>query len=128
MDVRETLVKLFSGAKLNMDRDSGQLADLFITELRKRGIILADANDVVDPPDEHLRMMKEMRKLINDAMRDKDCAARDLASLSRRAIEIQRDITTMEERIRQEAKQRGNTKRNGKPSAASDTKFDAADL
>lgn len=127
MDVRETLVKLFGTVKLNLERSSEQLADTLLIELRKRGIAVVDSFDVIDPPDEHLRMMKKMRKLIDEAMSDKDCAARDLASLSRRAIEIQRDISTMEERIRQESKQRGRTKRTSEAST-DDAKFDPANI
>jgi hypothetical protein len=130
MDVRETLVKLFGTVKLNLERSSEQLADTLLIELRKRGIAVVDSFDVIDPPDEHLRMMKKMRKLIDEAMSDKDCAARDLASLSRRAIEIQRDISTMEERIRQENHRSGRTKRTSesKTTSAGDDKFDPANV
>jgi hypothetical protein len=123
-------VKLFGTVKMSRDRSSEQLADTLLIELNRRGVAVVDAFDVIDPPDEHLRVMKRMRKRIDEAMGDKDCAARDLASLSRRAIEIQRDITTMEERIRQENRTRGRTKRTSETKAAStgDAEFDPASV
>lgn len=127
-DIRKDLAAIFGRAKMDpTTHSSDQLAGTLLAELGKRGIAIVDQDEVIDPPDEHLSTMKRMKRRINEAINDPDCAARDLASLSRRLIEIQRDITTMEERIRQENKQRGRTSRSNE-TTSHDAEFDPANI
>ena len=125
IDVRKEVERALS--KLTITADS-LVIDKLLLELTKRGISIVPTEDVIDPPDEHLRSMKKMRKRLDEAIEDEGCAPRDLASLSRRYIEVQRDISTMEEQIRQENQRSGRNNRNGKAKAKVGEKFDAADV
>lgn len=75
------------------------LAGAIALGLDKRGYVIAESGDVIEPPDEALRVLKEMRSAIREAI-DSGVHARDLASLSRRLTEVVRDISTIEERHR----------------------------
>lgn len=53
---------------------------------------------------DHLALLKAMRKRLAQAVADPNCPARDLAALSRRLQELDREIVEIEsERARQEA-------------------------
>lgn len=63
-------------------------------------------------------MLVAMRKRIAEAIASPDCSTRDLASLSKRLMEIQRDIEAIDAREEQEASENAaNTP---------DSEFDAA--
>lgn len=63
-------------------------------------------------------MLVAMRKRISDAIASPDCSTRDLASLSKRLMEIQRDIEAHDAREEQEASENA--------AEVPDEKFDAA--
>lgn len=58
--------------------------------------------------DDHLALLRSMRKRIADAVSDPDTAPRDLASLTRRLQDVSREATTLEEKQRQEGKGKTN--------------------
>lgn len=57
--------------------------------------------------DDHLALLRSMRRRIAEAVNNPDCPARDLASLSRRLQDVSREVTTLEEKERQEGKKKG---------------------
>lgn len=92
------------------------LADAIIAGLERRGYVIASEEDIVDPPDEHLRTLKYMRKTVRDTIESID-SARDISSLTKRLGDISKEIIAVEERIRVDAKSatkaRTRTKTNG---------------
>lgn len=59
---------------------------------------------------DHLAMMRTALKRVHDAVVDPDCSARDLAALTNRLQQFSAEVTTMEEKQRQEEKiNRGST-------------------
>lgn len=87
------------------------LANAAVDGLERLGLIIADVGDVIEPPDEHLRTLKTIRKTIRSAI-ESDPSDRDLASLSRRLQDVSKEVTVLEERHRTENKERG-TSNNG---------------
>lgn len=86
---------------------SAALADAIIAGLDRRGLVIASHTDVIDPPDEHLTVLKQIRKTIQDAL-DEGVAARDLASLTRRQQDVSREVSALEERNRADNKSKVN--------------------
>lgn len=104
--IRKAVDKLVkSDAKL-----AARIANEVFTELDNNGWLTTD-ND-------HLAMMRATLTRIHNAVTDPDCSTRDLASLTRRLQEFSREVTTLEERQRQE-KSSGGNKNTGKANGAS---------
>lgn len=79
-----------------------RIANEVFTELDTGGWLTTD-ND-------HLAMMRTALRRIHDAVSDPDCSARDLAALTNRLQQFSQEVTTMEEKQKQEGKiSRGNT-------------------
>lgn len=91
------------------------LVDTMIEGLRRRGIAVVDEGDVIGQPDEHLQTLKDIRRVLRDAVNDTE-SKRDLASLTRRLQDVSREVITIEERHRAEKAQRGRTNTNGSTS------------
>lgn len=62
---------------------------------------------------DHLAMMRVALKRIADAVSDPDCTARDLAALTNRLQQFSAEVTTMEEKQRQEGRIHRGSTRNG---------------
>jgi len=120
---RETLADIIFGTRTrNMDlATSAALASAIITGLDRRGKVIADVSDVIEPPDEHLQMLKKLRNRIMRDIESEDTAPRDLAALTNRMQALSKEIGGIEDRVRAENKVRG-AKSNGK----SDTRTTAA--
>ena len=85
---------------------SKALSDAIFDGLERRGYVIAEAEDVVDPPDEHLRTLKYIRKCVRDTI-DNSESARDISSLTKRLGDISKEIMGVEERNRADAKSSG---------------------
>lgn len=83
------------------------LSDAIFDGLERRGYLIAEAADVVDPPDEHLRTLKYIRGKVKDNLENID-SARDMASLTKRLSDISKEIVAVEERVRADAKSTGS--------------------
>lgn len=112
---RETLAEvIFHTKSANLDKtQSAALADAITAGLARRGWVVAEVYDVIEPPDEHLRTLKSMRRVIAEAVNSGETAARDLASLTRRLQDVSREVTTIEERHRGEKKGKPTNGNNG---------------
>lgn len=79
-----------------------RIANAVHTALETEGWLTTD-ND-------HLAMMRVALKRIADAVSDPECTARDLAALTNRLQQFSAEVTTMEEKQRQEGRiHRGST-------------------
>ncbi len=87
---------------------SEALADAIVNALDRRGMVIAEMGDVIEPPDEHLRTMKDIRKAVRDAINNEP-SGRDLAALSRRLQDVSKEVTILEERHRTEKSERGKS-------------------
>lgn len=65
-----------------------------------------EINSVADAAEHGTRIdeLRQMRKVIARALDNENTAARDLASLSKRQIEISREIDSLERQAKEEAK------------------------
>lgn len=117
-DAREELTSVIAACKARISKlpeghDRG-LADAIVDGLDRRGLVIAELADVIDPPDEHLRMLKLIRGKIRAAVDDEEkTPARDLASLTRRLQDVSREISGIEERLRADSKSKKGTRTNG---------------
>lgn len=79
--------------------------------------------------DDHLALLRTIRKRIGTAVSAEETPARDLASLSRRLQDVSREIATLEEKERQETKGSSGGKSTGSASAtAADAPLDSSQL
>lgn len=115
---REVLAQILLATKTkNIDTAmSVALANAIVDGLERRGLVIAELGDVIEPPDEHLRTLKDMRRVIRDAINNEP-SGRDLASLSRRLQDVSKEITVLEERHRTEKTERGKNNGNATGSA-----------
>lgn len=81
-------------------KQATKIANAVFNELDTGGWLTTD-ND-------HLAMMRKVLHRISDEVNDPDCSARDLAALTNRLQQFSRDVTTMEEKQRQEGRIKGN--------------------
>lgn len=117
---RETLAEVIRKTKtgaLNTVEGCSALADAIISGLERRDLLIAEAADVMDPPDEHMRLLKRMRTRIMRDVDDDETSSRDLAALTNRMQTLSKEIFSLEERQRAENKSSGG-KRNGSTSRA----------
>lgn len=109
-DPRAELANVINACKSKfLDLPEGHdraLADAIVDGLDRRGMVIADMGDVIEPPDEHLRTLKSIRKVVREAV-ENSSSGRDLASLSRRLQDVSKEITILEERHRTEKSERG---------------------
>jgi hypothetical protein len=62
---------------------------------------------------DHLAMLRATLQVIHTATMNPDTPARELSPLTRRLQDLSREVTTLEERQRQERGERGNSGRTG---------------
>ena len=91
---------------------SKALSDAIFDGLERRGYVIAEAEDVVDPPDEHLRTLKYIRKSVKEILDNSD-SARDISSLTKRLGDVAKEIVAVEERVRVDAKSKGTRSSTG---------------
>jgi hypothetical protein len=112
-DPRTVLTNVIKACKVKfLDLPEGHdraLADAIADGLERRGLVIAEMSDVIEPPDEHLRTLKNIRRIVNDAVVNGETPARDLASLTRRLQDVSREVTTIEERHRGEKLERSRS-------------------
>lgn len=114
MDARAELTDVIVKCKTKLV-DQGHeraLADAIVDALDRRGIVLAELADVFDPPDEHLRLLKKLRRIVTEKL-DGDPSARDLSSLSRQLQQVSAAVVACEERQRADNKSKKGTRTNG---------------
>lgn len=112
MDARAELAEVIVKCKTKLI-DQGHeraLADAIVDGLDRKGIVLAELADVFDPPDEHLRTMKNIRRIIADAL-NAEPSGRDMASLSRQLQQISKEVVAVEERRRADNKSEQGTRK-----------------
>jgi hypothetical protein len=111
-DPRTELANVINACKAKfLDLPEGHdraLADAIVDGLDRRGLVIAEMGDVIEPPDEHLRTLKSIRKIVREAI-ENDPSGRDLASLSRRLQDVSKEVTVLEERHRTEKAERGKS-------------------
>lgn len=80
--------------------------------------------------DDHLALLRTIRKRIATAVSNEETPARDLASLSRRLQDVSREIATLEEKERQEKKgsSDGGKANGGSGTTSTDTAFDGTNF
>lgn len=105
MDARAELTDVIVKCKTKVVDEGHEraLADAIVDGLDRKGIVLAELADVFDPPDEHLRTMKNIRRIITEAL-NSDPSGRDMASLSRQLQQISKEVVAVEERRRADNK------------------------
>lgn len=85
------------------------LVDATMAGARKRGIAIVSEDDVLGYPDEHLKTLKNIRRILLDAIEDTE-SKRDLSSLTKRLSDVSKEVVTIEERHRAEKAERGGSK------------------
>ena len=121
---RDTLIDVILNTKTaDVDKVTAiALAAAIVTGLDRRGMVVAEVSDVIEPPDEHLQMLKKLRNRIMRDIESEDTAPRDLAALTNRMQALSKEIGGIEDRVRAENKVRGaksNGKSSDRPTAAS---------
>lgn len=85
----------------------------------------AELGGWVTTNDEHLALMRTIRKRLSDAIADPECPARDLAALTNRMQAVSKEVTMLEEKERQE----GRGKTNGSTTAGTaDSALDTSQI
>ena len=118
-EILKHLTEVIVKAKTKLDKaEAAALASAIVEGLRRRAVAIVDEDEILDRPDEHLQTLKSMRRIIRDALNSGETPARDLASLSRRLQDVSREVTTIEERHRDEKAERGGRAKNGSKAGA----------
>lgn len=116
-EVLENLEKLFP----NDRKLAVKIANSVINVLDEGGWLTTD--------DDHLALLRQMKRRIAKAVAAEETPARDLASLTRRLQDISREVSTLEEKERQEKKgSKGDKSDSSGRTPAGDTPFDGSQL
>lgn len=108
---REVLTDIIfhASTKLAGAGEEEALADAIVDALDRRGMVIAEVGDVIDPPDEHMRLLKRMRTRILQDIENSETSSRDLAALTNRMQSLSKEINSIEERQRADNKSKENT-------------------
>jgi len=99
-----------------------------IKGLARYGFTIADIDNVFSDPNEHLRLLKSMRRRLAEVVDNPDTPPRDLASNSRRLQDVSREVTSIEEKLSAEKRTSGKSNTNGARAATRKPGFNPAQV
>lgn len=118
-EIEKHLAEIIVKAKTKLPAaEARALAPVIVDALRLRGIAVADEGDMIGAADDHLKVLKTIRRRCQEMVDDDDCSGRDMAALTRRLQDVSKEVATIEQRYRGEAKARG-TGNNGANTSSS---------